>query len=1390
MTAAQLLSTLEARGITLRLEASRLRYRGPRGAMTPALRAAIAEFKSELITLVEDRQTIQQPMPLHRPETRYEPFPMTDLQEAYWLGEQDFYEHRTPAFFAQEYRLVELDVSRLANALRRTVAHHDILRLRISAEGSQLVTEALPDSGVGTVDLRALPIEQARAVLDHHRDIIEDILPALAEGPPCALLVHRLQTGYRLSVVMRLVAFDGISTGIFYRDLAGFYNDPAYRPPAVELSFRDYVLALREHLETSTYQRSRDYWHRRLPALPPAPDLPSDAPPRRSRRLRFRRLQSKFPRERWLALREMARSFALPVDSVLLTLFTETLRLWSASHRFTLNVLAAHRPASDPRFSRVMGNCSSTSLLQVETARGPFADRVEALQRQLYADLEHNAVSGVEIIRQIRQHQAAGDRPLMPVVFTSALGLATDLPGFHLPLPGAELAHSSLKTPQVWLDQQVYEEHGDLVFNWDFLPDVFSEDMVAAMADHHRQHFETLTRDATAWQAQEPFPLPAAQLRERRQANATARDLQEGTLHGFVEQHFRHGGERTAVIDDEGAWSFRQLDDASRATARALLAAGTRHGDLVGVIEPKGRRQVAAVLGVLRAGAAYLPLESKLPPARIAQIIEHSRAAAVLADAAWTADIPADCRLVAFGEGRGSRQSAPPAAGDPEDIAYVIYTSGSTGQPKGVVIDHRGAVNTVQDINERFGVGPQDRTLAVSALGFDLSVFDIFGALAAGAAIVAPPDSDHPDPEAWARRVMRHRVTLWNSVPALLEMTLEYLGDEDAASQLASLRLILLSGDWIPLQLVDRLRRTLPGAQVIALGGATEASIWSNFFPTRDLDPAWTSVPYGTPLSNQTFHVLDDNLAPVPTWAVGDLYIGGRGVAKGYLHDPAKTAVSFVPRPGSGERLYKTGDLARYRPGGLVEFLGRKDFQVKIRGFRVELGEIEIRLAEHPGVEQAVALVAGDAGGEQTLLAFVTGAELASETLTRFIADRLPSYMVPASIFHLEKLPLSANGKVDRGALRTRVGRLARGGCRQSPPSDAIERRLAKLWTEVLGREATSTEDDFFELGGNSMMAVRLFRAVERKFGTRLPLSSLFESGTIAEQARLLRQLGGGDAPLMVSISARGRAPLFVIHPVGGNILCYRELARQLEPDLALHGLRARGTEAGETPVASLADMAATAVAEIRGHTSRADGGPIHLGGWSMGGMLAYEIARQLQTAGEPLGHLFLIDSWITGAEPQRPDNHFRTVAAFYQDALGGAPVADELAEVASLPDRQQLRHARAALEAAGRPLSDVDPQDLERLFALYLANYQALRDFRPLPLAWPAVLYQADRSSAASFPGLRPFADWLAEEPVAAAACQVVTLAEDHYSIMTGDAIRRLGQEISETCSQLEEQR
>jgi amino acid adenylation domain-containing protein len=1391
MTAGTLLQQLTGLGITLFLEGDTLRYRAPKGQLTAELKAAIAAHKPALVELLRAAASSGRLEFVRAPSARLEPFPLTDLQQAYLVGERDFYSHSTVANLYQRYLTPRLDLERFRAAVQAVVATHDVLRLILLPDGRQRVA-AHTDCHVAFEDLTQHAEAQVRISVHRMADQLSSRLPALDAGPTWNVGVQRTVAGDFVHIAVRLLAFDAVTLHTVYRDLIGFYQNPEHVPQLPGLSYRDYVIGLERFRSSPSYQRSLAFWRDRLPSLQPAPELPRVRVAPKASPAALTRLSGRLSPVAWRKLREQALTFSLPINTVLCAIYADTLARWSRQPSFSLNMLSANRPAVDADTARVVGNCSTTSVVSVTNQGGTFVERAQGLQRELYSVLDHNVVSGVEVTRQWARQRDFREEPPLPVVFSSGIGLVHGATSFELlvPHPDFRLEEARLSTPQVWLDHQVMEENGELVFNWDYSSSRYPAGMVQDMFEHYRAHLLDLAERASAWQERRS-PLPARQLAARRRANETQLALPGGTLYSLFEQAAATAPDRLAVASTVVSLSYAETREQASHVRRLLEGSGVRPGDLVGIHLPKGVEQVVATLAILQAGAAYLPLDWKLPPARVRQILEHAQARAVLVfEPSSELREALSVVSVVLMPAATTRPPATPiddarSSGGVEvpetAVAYVIYTSGSTGQPKGVVIEHRAAVNTIRDVNRRFQVTAGDRLLALSSLGFDLSVFDIFGAFAAGAAVIVPREDETPNPALWLEAITQLGATIWNSVPALLEMALDYLGE--AAVALAGLRLLMLSGDWLPLGLVRRIHQLCPQARLVCLGGATEASIWSNYFDVSFVDPSWTSVPYGFPLANQRFTVLDAHGDETPTWVFGDLYIGGAGLAQGYLNDPEKTAASFVRHPATGERLYRTGDRACYMPDGALEFGGREDAQVKLRGFRVELGEIEAVLGENPAIESAVAVVHGRGSREQTLVVFVVSSldEEALETVRKGLANRLPTYMVPAALVPLAKLPLGANGKVDRAALQRMTGARPAPAVVTRLPSSPAAQQLAELWREIVGVPQLNSDDDFFALGGNSLQAVRLFSAIERTFGLRLPLSSLFQHRTLAAQTALIEQSrveakGAERASPLVPLKQGNAGPVLALfHPVGGDVLCYEELARRLPGDVTVLGLRSAGLNDRGACAKDLESMAAD-YAEVlsRAHPGRR----LHLVGWSLGGVLAYECARQLSAANHAPGHVLLIDSWL-GRLDVAPRSEAAMRSGFFSDLLGGEGDLELLVRQAS--DPAPMSALLAKLVAAGKLPPELEVEQASTLFAVYSANMRALERYRPEPYGGDVTLIRATAHADDDFSTLEPF--WRRAATLLSRPWRSLELPVNHYQIMRGASLEAIARAVEEAC-------
>ncbi|MFE5476488.1 amino acid adenylation domain-containing protein [Nocardia sp. NPDC056541] len=1114
------------------------------GGMPDAVEPATGESARELDTSASEPQIV--------PDDGT-PFALAPMQHAYWIGRSDAQElGGVAAHLYVEFDGADVYPERLEQAVEQLLSRHPMLRTRFLPDGTQQTLDRPGRAVFGVTDLREASADEAEQRLAQLRSARTHQRMAVEDGQVIDIALTRLADGRtRLHLDVDMLAADAMSYRILITDLARLYHGEQLPPQ--DYTFRQY---LAEHRRDSAAthgsdnaaaqqpgaaagqgqgaraladERARDraWWQDRLSELPGAPELPSAqhiSDPNRTIRL-----------HRWLSPQAKAQVFdaaharGITPAMALASVFAETIGGWSAQRRFLLNLPLFHREPVHPQVDGVVGDFTSSVLLEVDvTAPATVADRARALQQRLHEAGAHSAYSGLEVLRDLGRHR--GEPVLAPIVYTSALNLGELFPDTVTDTFGDPVWIIS-QGPQVLLDAQITEVRGGLLLNWDIRESAFPAGVVDAMFARYIEAIERLggrpselaeasadssesggaqptavepagaeetspvvPADAAAvsagrtrfaggagWQAEAGVRIPVEQAATRARVNATAGPVSGGLLHtGFFANAATNPSAPAVLWEPTGQLTYGELAADALAVAGALREAGVTPGDSVAVQLPKGPDQVVAVLGVLAAGAVYVPIGFDQPAARRAEILSTADAVAVLT--VGGARIP-DARAIDLAEARTHAEPlARPVFGDPENTAYVLFTSGSTGKPKGVEVPHRAAMNTIDDLNERFDLGPADRALALSALEFDLSVYDIFGLLAAGGAVVTVDDAQRTDPAVWVELARRHQISLLNCVPSLLDMLLTAAPASQLdpgtgsttttpSGPLTSLRAVILGGDWVDVALPARLSAVAPNSRFAGLGGATETAIHSTICEVVDarVPVEWTAVPYGTPLRNVQCRVVGPAGNDCPDWVSGELWIGGDGVATGYRGDPDRTADRFVTHEGL--RWYRTGDLARYLPDGGLEFLGRADHQVKIRGYRVELGEVESALRAVPGVRHAVAAVVGTAAPKLVALVVPTpGTVLDVDTVLAATAELVPVYMVPTRLELLAELPLTSNAKPDRKAIRAVLDK-GEGTEEFVAPRTDLERALAAVVAEVLVTDQIGVTDDFFALGGDSVLA-------------------------------------------------------------------------------------------------------------------------------------------------------------------------------------------------------------------------------------------------------------------------------------------------------------------------------
>ncbi|MDJ1133696.1 non-ribosomal peptide synthetase [Streptomyces iconiensis] len=1297
-------------------------------------------------------------------------FPLTDLQAAYLVGSSPLMELGgfRPNLYT-EIDLVDFDPEAARHAIDLLIARHEHLRTVMTEEGVQrvLTPPEVTPFRLRVVDLTGLPAPEQEEAIGRTRERMRDGGPEPTGWPLFEVTAHRLRRHRtRVHFAMSLLLLDSTSTRRLQEEWWELYRDPTAGLPPVGRTFRECVVARAAEEDTEDHRKQWRYWEDRLDSLPLAPRLPLARPSGGIESATLTRRTCVLSAEQWQRLRANFRAHRVLPTTGLLHVYAEVLGSWATAPHFCLNVLHQNWVVRHPEAEGVVGQFSATLPLEVDLRQDDdFFARAARLQRRLWKDLAHSDVSAVRVTRELAARRGWTSRAALPYVFNSMLGPGTRKTGGR---GVCRTVHSALRTPQVLIDQQVKDAPGGgIECVWDTVDEAFPEGLPDAMFAAYRSLLESLAAPGGD-RTRPAHPAPAH--RDLVEAlNRPAGPAPTGRLEdGFLAAAARWP-ERPAVVTADRTVTYGELERVSRSVAVWLRDHGVGGGDVVPVLMDKGWEQVAAVLGVLRAGAAYCPVSVTLPAERVTRLIGAGSARVVLCQSHRmpAPELLGALPVLSVDRTRPTDEAPEPPANGPGELAYIMYTSGSTGSPKGVMIEHAAALNTVLDINRRVRLGPDDRVFGISSLSFDLSVWDVFGTLGTGAALVLPAACEHPDPEMWADTAFALGATVWNSVPALAEMLVEVLAQR--GSGVPPVRVFLLSGDWIPLSLPDRLRALRSEVRVLALGGATEASIWSNFFEVGTVDPGWRSIPYGKPLDGQTMRVLDHTMEVRPAWATGRVYIGGAGVARGYAHDPGRTDERFLRHPRTGERLYWTGDLGRYWPDGTIEFLGREDRQVQIQGFRVEPGEVEAAVRSHPSVEECVVCTAASPDGRARLVALVVGragSEVGAGEVERHLRELLPSYMVPGRLRVAERLPVTSNGKVDLDRVREMLAEPAGEPSGEDRADDKTARRLGELWAELLGVDSVGPDSDFFSLGGNSLLALRLVNRTRSELGAEVEFGRIFESPTLSAFAAAVQD-GTRAAACAVTLStgpAEGAGPgLFLFHPVGGSVTSYLELARAWPGPV--HAFQSRMlVQGGEAP--GEADLVAMAASYRQELLELSPVGPYMLGGWSMGGVLAYEVARQLAAEGHTC-RVFMIDSLV--AENRAPLTPQEGYVEFLGDLAGGLPPAELVTAVRAAEADGLAAVARASAVGHGLLPSEIGLVEFERLSRTHTHNLRLLGGYRPGPSEVPALLFAAGTGRDGTGEG------WRAVCP----AIEVEVRAGDHYSIVSADGLRAIAERV-----------
>lgn len=1185
-----------------------------------------------------------------RDKTSRRGYPLSYTQQSMWFWNQ--FQPKSPLYNIPLALRIRgpLDVQALQASLNVILGRHEILRTNFISDRGTAMQVVSPERTLHlpVTDIRGWPaLEREEKLLQLANDEVRRPFDLSSDLMLRARLMRVSADDNCLVVTMHHIASDGWSVGVFLREMAEIYTakvsnrEPVL--PVIPIQYPDFALQQREAIGPQ-FESELAFWKKRLAENPEYRHLTPDHSRPVHQTFRGAKESIVVPENLFSGVIKLGQLRGASLFMTLMAALQVLLHRYSGHEDIFLAFPAANRNRSE--LLNQIGFFANT-LLFVSTVSGnptflEFLERVRdgALDAYGNQDLPFH-----KLVEELQPSRSLGQPPLYQVM----LALENDsMPAIKMPeltVERLEVTTATAKCDLTVLIEKT-EKKDEFEIALEYNCDLFDSATMKRMLEHYVTVLQAVVRNPDLRIGDLPILTEAEHRFLVVESNETKRPYPEACIHELFEAQAKRNPDAIAIVFKDEMLTYRELNERADQLAVYLRNIGIRSEMLVGVLLERSPELVIAFLAILKAGGAYSPLDPAYPPKRLSFLIEHAGIETVLTlekfrkllPEALSAKVVAidgpntneNSKLYANVQAIANSIDAPFPGQDlrskptPDNLAYVLHTSGSTGIPKGVEISHRGVIRLLigQDF---FRIHEGDVLLQLAPLSFDTSVIELWGTLLHGARLILFPGKV-PTAHQIEALIREHRVTTlgW------LTTSLFNLIVDEKPQALATVREILIGGEALSVPHIRRAQALLPDVQLINAYGPTENSVLSTSYliPT-DINEKLASIPIGKPIPNSTAYVLDRYLQPVPVGVLGELYVGGDGLARGYRNQPVQTCERFIPNPFSdtpGEKIYKTGDRARYLPDGNIEYLGRLDHQVKIRGFRIELGEVEANLLEHPQVQAASAAVHQDSNGIKSLLAYIVpldGQSLTADELRNFLGARFPEYMIPSRFIFLDRLPMLSSGKIDRKALAalepSEPQEVAHTG-----PRDSVESELVKIWEDLIERRRVGISDNFYDLGGHSLLAVRLVAEIERAFGRKIDLSVLVSAPTIENLALYLRNADRADCNSVVAMQPQGsQPPLFCVHGGGGHVLRFRDLAQALGTDQPFYGLRAPlfSDYTSQVTVEFLAERYLADIRKVQPH------GPYYLAGASFGGLVAYEMACQFRWQGEEVGLVALFDT-------------------------------------------------------------------------------------------------------------------------------------------------------------------
>ena len=1344
MTTEEFLSQLRSLNVQFWSDGERLRCNAPQSVLTPELWAELRSRKEEILAFLREAgATVNSRVPALRSVSRSGYLPLSFAQQRLWFFDQLEKDSGAYNITKTVYVVGPLNVDALRRSLNAIVTRHEVLRTVFATSNGEPV-QVISDNRV--IDLKTSDFTQVAA--DALETEIQRLLKEEARRPfklssdlmLRATLLKVKPEGHVLQLVMHHIASDGWSMGVLFREVFALYeafsNDRPSPLPDLPIQYADFAVWQKEWLRGEVLDAQVNYWKKQLAGVPELLEFPTDRPRPTVQSYHGAWESVLFSEAESEAIRSLSRREGTTLFMTLLTVFKILLHRYTEQNDIVVGSSTAGRNCVE--IEGLIGFFVNMLVLRTDLSGDPtFRELLGRVRETALGAYAHQDLPFEKLVEELQPKRALDHHPLFQVAFDLESGTSRTLN-----LAGLTTFPIPVQDGVAKFDLTLFmaDTGKALGATLEYNTDLFDRTTIRRMLGHLQTLLHAILANPDERISRLEI-LPEVEKRQLAQCNDMRSDYpKDRTIHQVFEAVAARYPDRIAVVCGEEQMAYGELNERANRLAHYLRKLGVGPEVLVGICLERSLEMVVGLLGVLKAGGAYVPLDPAYPKERLAFMLEDHRAPVLITQRSLIERLPTSNATVLcldrdWGEISSENQDNPLPLSTPDNLAYVIYTSGSTGVPKGALIEHYNVVRLFRATGSWFHFSPDDVWTLFHSYAFDFSVWELWGALLHGGRLVIVPFEVSRSPHEFYDLLCREQVTVLNQTPSAFRL---FLGAEESIIEPSRLRLrlVIFGGEALDFQSLkpwfDRHGDQRP--RLINMYGITETTVHVTYrvIKETDLHPGMSSL-IGVPIPDLELYVLDPYRNLVPVGVPGELYVGGAGLGRGYLNRAELTAERFVIHSidnGKGRRLYRSGDLVRRRADGDIDYLGRIDSQVKIRGHRIELGEIEAVLREHPAVRDVVVLAREDVPKDKRLVGYVVSADSAPTTgeLRRFLQRKLPDYMLPAMFVFMESFPLTPNGKIDRPALPAPSGVGSENLPAINPPKNDLERQLVQIWENELAVRPISIRDNFFDLGGHSLLAVRVFARMEQVLGVRLPLAELFHTPTVEGLAEVIR--GGTRSSSwrsLVPIQVGGsRPPLFAVPGVGGNVFCYADLARLLAPEQPFYGLQSRGLDGSEKPLTSIEEIAASFLKEMR---EMQPIGPYYLMGACMGGVVAYEMAQQLRVAGQEVGLLIFLETWLPGSSAKGQFRAaVRVMAALH---LIISRLRSYVGNFIRLRGRQRFEYLLDRLGMLGQMIVQRDVFRGDRSeFNLRLvteANLVALQKYRPDVYPGRVVLFRAE---------------------------------------------------------------